>query len=85
MGRSGADDSRPLVLHLEDSGTSGGRRLARVAAQWLREHLADNLSVGDLCRALNARERTLHHIRSADGTWLQASMDDLDVIRPRLA
>lgn len=31
-----------------------------------------------------ARERTLHHIRSADGTWLQVSMNDLDVIRPRL-
>ena len=34
--------------------------MARAAAQWLREHLTDNLSVGDLCRALNARERTLH-------------------------
>lgn len=41
-------------------GTLYGRRLAYEAAAWLRDNLAEPLTIGDLCRALNARERTLH-------------------------
>ena len=60
-------------------GTSGagGGQLARAAAQWLRERLTDNLSVGDLCRALNARERTLHaafcnHVGTSPKAYLES-------------
>jgi len=53
--RNSAPDLRSLP-----SGESGGRRLAREAAAWLRAHLTEELTISDLCRALEARERTLH-------------------------
>jgi AraC family ethanolamine operon transcriptional activator len=34
--------------------------LAREAKAWLQAHLEDDLTITDLCQALNARERTLH-------------------------
>jgi transcriptional regulator GlxA family with amidase domain len=53
-------DSTPPVPHLEQPAAAGGRQLVRTAATWLGAHLTEDLTVGDLCRALNARERTLH-------------------------
>jgi AraC family transcriptional regulator, ethanolamine operon transcriptional activator len=55
-----AGDSTLPVLYLPHPAAAGGRQLVRAAAAWLRAHLTENLTVGDLCRALNARERTLH-------------------------
>jgi AraC family transcriptional regulator, ethanolamine operon transcriptional activator len=55
-----AGDSTLPVLHLQHPVAACGRQLVRAAAAWLRAHLTENLTVGDLCRALNARERTLH-------------------------
>jgi AraC family transcriptional regulator, ethanolamine operon transcriptional activator len=49
-----------LELRSLPSGASFGRRLAREAVAWMRTHLTDELTIGDLCRALDARERTLH-------------------------
>jgi AraC family ethanolamine operon transcriptional activator len=43
-----------------EASAAAGRQLVHAAAALLRAHLTENLSVGDLCRALNARERTLH-------------------------
>ena len=55
-----AGDSTLPVLHLQPAAAAGGRQLVHAAAAWLRAHLTENLTVGDLCKALNARERTLH-------------------------
>ena len=55
-----AGNSTLPVLHLPHAAAAGGRQLVRAAAAWLRAHLTENLTVGDLCRALNAHERTLH-------------------------
>jgi transcriptional regulator GlxA family with amidase domain len=52
--------STPPVLDLRHPAAAGGRQLVRTATAWLRAHLTDDLTVGDLCRVLNARERTLH-------------------------
>ncbi len=53
--------SRPsLAQPAERECASYGRQLARDAATWLQEHLTEALTVRDLCRALNVRERTLH-------------------------
>jgi transcriptional regulator GlxA family with amidase domain len=57
---SAAGDSTPPVLQLQHPAAAGGRQLVRAAAAWLRAQLTDDLTVGDLCKALNARERTLH-------------------------
>jgi transcriptional regulator GlxA family with amidase domain len=57
--RAAGDSIRP-VLQLQHPTAAGGRKLVRAAAAWLRAHLTESLTVGDLCRALNARERTLH-------------------------
>jgi transcriptional regulator GlxA family with amidase domain len=57
---SAAGDSTPPVLRLRQPAAAGGRQLVRAAAAWLRAHLTEDLTVRDLCRALNARERTLH-------------------------
>jgi transcriptional regulator GlxA family with amidase domain len=43
-----------------EASAAAGRQLVHAAAALLRAHLTENLTVGDLCRALNARERTLH-------------------------
>jgi transcriptional regulator GlxA family with amidase domain len=57
---SSSADSTPPVLDLRQPAAAGGRQLVRTATAWLRAHLTEDLTVGDLCRALNARERTLH-------------------------
>ena len=60
MDVSSPADSTPPVRHLGHPAAAGGRQLVRTAATWLGAHLTEDLTVGDLCRALNARERTLH-------------------------
>jgi transcriptional regulator GlxA family with amidase domain len=45
---------------LRKSSARGGQRLAQAAAAWLRAHLEEDLTINDLCQALEARERTLH-------------------------
>jgi transcriptional regulator GlxA family with amidase domain len=55
-----AGDPTHLLLRLQQSEGAGGRRLAQAAAAWLQGHLEDDLTITDLCAALNARERTLH-------------------------
>jgi AraC family ethanolamine operon transcriptional activator len=45
---------------LETSAAAAGRQLVHAAAALLRAHLTENLTVGDLCRALDVRERRLH-------------------------
>jgi transcriptional regulator GlxA family with amidase domain len=55
-----AGNSAPQVLHLRGLPASRGRRLANEAAAWLRRHLEEDLTINELCHALNVRERTLH-------------------------
>jgi len=55
-----AGNSTLRVQSLPHAAGAGGRQLVRATAAWLRAHLTENVTVGDLCRALNARERTLH-------------------------
>ena len=56
-----AAERRPVLI-LPQSVLTGGRELAYAAAAWLGAHLEDDLTVTDLCHALNARERTLHAV-----------------------
>ncbi|MFI4945971.1 MAG: helix-turn-helix domain-containing protein [Burkholderiales bacterium] len=70
-------DAAALVMPLRRSAASGGRSLAEAAAAWLRAHLTDALSIGDLCAALDVRERTLHaafceHLSSSPKAYLKA-------------
>jgi transcriptional regulator GlxA family with amidase domain len=62
LATSAAGESTLPVLHLRQPPAAGGRQLVRAATAWLRAHLTEDLTVGDLCRALNARERTLHAV-----------------------
>jgi transcriptional regulator GlxA family with amidase domain len=56
------DASRNSARNLRSppSEASPGRRLAREAVAWMGTHLTEMLTIGELCRALEARERTLH-------------------------
>jgi len=70
-------NAAPLVTQLRRSAASGGRQLAEAAAAWLRTHLTEALSIGDLCEALDVRERTLHaafceHMSSSPKAYLKA-------------
>src|SRR5688572_30049187 len=51
--------SRP-VLASRPPAALRGHRLARHAEAWLRENLAEPVTIRDLCAALHAPERTLH-------------------------
>lgn len=66
----------PMVLHRRRRASYGGRRLAQKAADWLRAHLEEQLTIRDVCRALGVRERTLHaafceHLRTSPKAYFK--------------